>query len=223
VTRLLFLAAFFSLGLSAASLEAILAKMDEAATGFKGMRAKVKRSQFTAVIKEESVEIGRMVMRRPKPKQAEFLIEISEPDRKSISIQGKSAQIYYPKINTVQVYDIGKFNDLLTQALLLGFGASGKDLNAGYALKKLGEEPINGKKCTRLELVPKSEKVLEHIKKVELWIGDAEGYPLQQKIFQPSNDTMTISYSEIEIVSNLDANAVKLNLPKNVKKEHPQR
>lgn len=223
MTRLLLLAAFFSLGLSAASLEAILAKMDEAAVGFKGMRAKVKRSQFTAVIKEESVEIGRMVMRRPKPKQAEFLIEITDPDRKSISIQGKSAQIYYPKINTVQIYDIGKFNDLLTQALLLGFGASGKDLNAGYAVKKLGEEPINGKKCTRLELVPKSEKVLEHIKKVELWIGDAEGYPLQQKIFQPSNDSMTISYSEIEIVSNLDANAVKLNLPKNVKKEHPQR
>lgn len=223
MTRLLLLAVFFSLGLSAASLEAILAKMDEAAVGFKGMRAKVKRSQFTAVIKEESVEIGRMVMRRPKPKQAEFLIEITDPDRKSISIQGKSAQIYYPKINTVQIYDIGKFNDLLTQALLLGFGASGKDLNAGYAVKKLGEEPINGKKCTHLELVPKSEKVLEHIKKVELWIGDSEGYPLQQKILQPSNDSMTISYSEIEIVSNLDANAVKLNLPKNVKKEYPQR
>nr|MCU0247928.1 hypothetical protein [Bryobacter sp.] len=65
MTRLLLLAVFFSLGLSAASLEAILAKMDEAAVGFKGMRAKVKRSQFTAVIKEESVEIGRMVMRRP--------------------------------------------------------------------------------------------------------------------------------------------------------------
>lgn len=223
MTRLLVFTLILSSGLPAASLEAILARMDEAATGFKGMRAKVKRSQFTAVIKEESVETGRMVMRRPKPKQTEFLIEITDPDKKSISIQGKSAQIFYPRINTVQIYDIGKFNDLLTQALLLGFGASGKDLNAGYALKKLGEEPINGKKCTRLELIPKSAKVLEHIKKVELWIGDAEGYPLQQKIFQPSNDTMTISYSDIEIASALDANAVKLNLPKNVKKEYPQR
>jgi len=49
------------------------------------------------------------------------------------------------------------------------------------------------------------------------------GYPIQQKFYQPAGDYMVFTYSGIKINPDLADSALKLHLPKNVKREYPQK
>jgi outer membrane lipoprotein-sorting protein len=86
----------------------------------------------------------------------------------------------------------------------------------------LGPETLDGKPAERLELIPKSKAVLEHLKKFELWISDS-GYPIQQKFYLPGSDYMLMTYSYMKINPDLPDTALKLHVPKNVKREYPQK
>jgi outer membrane lipoprotein-sorting protein len=130
-------------------------------------------------------------------------------------------EIYFPKINTVQEYDLGKEKGLVDQFLLLGFGSSGKDLAKNYDVKATGEENIDGQATTRLELTPKSAKVKEYFSKVEVWIPAGAANAVRQKVYEKSGDTMTFAYSGLKLNSGLADNAVDLKLPADAKREFP--
>ncbi len=207
----------------AATLSQILQTMDESAAAFRSMSAKVRRVAHTAVINEDSVDAGTMYLKRPRPHDLRMLVDLTEPDPKSVAYQGRKVEIFFPKIQTVQEYDLGKSKDLVEQYLLLGFGSSGKELSAAYDIRALGEETVAGQKATRLELIPKSKQVLEHLNKVELWISDSGGYPVQQKLYMPGGDYTLITYTDIKVNPDLPDGALRLKLPKNVKREFPQK
>lgn len=212
-----------SFGASAASLENVLAKMDEAAAAFRGMQARLNKTSYTAVIKDKSVESGSIAMRRAGAKSVQVLIDFTEPDRKSIAFRDRKAQIFYPKINTVQEWDLGKFDALLGHSLLIGFGASGRDLARSYTMKLIGEETLGNLKAAKLELTPRTAALQEYVTRIEIWIADSDTYPLQTKLYQPSGDYMLVSYSEVKLNPNLSDEDLKLRLPKGVKKEYPQK
>lgn len=210
-------------GLEAQSLEALVSRMDAAAGTFKSMTADVKQTSFTAVLNESTVSSGSMALERTKPKDLKMLVEFTSPDVKSVYYENRKFQIYYPKIKTVQEFDLGKQSALVDQFLLIGFGTRGSDLKASYELKYLGEEAVNGEKAQRLELTPKSKEAQMHVKKLEMWVADSTGQPIQQKVFQPSRDYILITYSNMKVNPVLAADAVKLKTPKGVKKEYPQK
>jgi outer membrane lipoprotein-sorting protein len=221
-----FFSGFALLALSAASgqsLESVLASMDRAAAAFRSMSAEVKRLSHTAVINENTVDTGTMLLKRSKPREMRMLIDLREPDPKTVALAGKKLEIYYPKINTVQEYDVGKHRAMMDQFFLIGFGTSGKELAASYTIKLLGSESVAGQKAAHLELIPKSKEVLQHLKKLELWVAEATGYPVQQKFFLPANDYMLVTYTAMKVNPDLADSALKLKLPGGVKREYPQR
>lgn len=197
--------------------------MDTAARSFRNLTAKVSWITYTAIVKDKSVETGSIVVSRPKPRSVECLIEFTQPDPKKVLFQKRQARIYYPKLNTVQVYDFGKQGKLVDQFLVLGFGTSGKELTNSYNVRVVDEETIGGEKTTKLELTPKSKEAREQINKVELWIVQSGGYPLQQKVFQPSGDFREATYSDIRLNVALPADAFSLRLPAGVTTEYPGR
>ncbi|HSW50365.1 MAG TPA: outer-membrane lipoprotein carrier protein LolA, partial [Bryobacteraceae bacterium] len=161
-------------------------------------------------------------MKRAGPKDVRMKIEFGEPDTRTIVFEKATAQIYHPKIQTVQVYNLGKQRSLVDQFLLLGFGSSGTELSRNYTMKVTGEEQIAGSGATRLELVPKAASALEHLKLAELWIA-AGGYPVQQKFHMPSGDYTLITYGEVQINTGAPDAAFRMTLPKGVKTEYPQK
>jgi outer membrane lipoprotein-sorting protein len=86
-----------------------------------------------------------------------------------------------------------------------------------------GEEVLGGRKATRLELVPKSKQTQEQIQKVELWIPEGAGHPVQQKFLQPGGNYYLVVYSDITMNPGLPDSDFSLKLPAGVKVEHPQR
>ena len=206
----------------AEDLDAVLARIDSAGAAFHGMSANLRRLSHTAVINEDTVDSGSVLLKRPKPRDMRMLVDFTQPDPKTVAFQGRKVDIYYPKIQTVQEFDVGGNKDLLEQFFLLGFGTSRADLENNYNIRFLGPETLDGKQTERLELIPKSKAVLEHLKKFELWIADS-GYPVQQKFYLPGGDYKLMTYSDMKINPDLPDTALKLHVPKNVKREYPQK
>ena len=202
-------------------LDATLARMDQAAAEFKGLSADLRKVHHTAVINDDTVDEGTILIKRLKPRDTRMLFDVKQPDPKTYAFDGHQFEMYLPKAQTDQVYDVSKYKGLVDQFLLLGFGSSSKDLATAYTVSYGGPETINGEKATRIELVPKSQDLLAHLKRVDLWISDASGVAVQQKLFQPGNDYDVATYSNMKINPNIPDAALKLNLPKGVKHENP--
>ena len=106
-----------SFALSGAPLDEALARLDRAAAGFRGMTARIRKISYTALVKETSEESGRIVLYRPKPKDLRMLVEFEQPSPRAVAFQNNRIQLYYPKLNTVQEYDLGKQGGLVDQFL----------------------------------------------------------------------------------------------------------
>jgi outer membrane lipoprotein-sorting protein len=207
----------------ASDLDAVLSRIDKAGAAFRGMSAKVHRVSHTAVINEDNVDSGTIRVKRPKLRDLRMLIDVTDPDQRTVSFQGSKLEVYYPKMNTVQEFDVaGKNRELADQFFLIGFGTSRAELQASYTLKYVGPDTIDGQKTDRLELIPKSKDILQHLTKFELWIS-AAGYPIQQKFYLPGGDYQLATYADVQINPDLPDSALKLRLPKSVKREYPQR
>jgi outer membrane lipoprotein-sorting protein len=90
-------------------------------------------------------------------------------------------------------------------------------------MKYIGQETIAGQKSSRIELIPKSKEALVHLKRVELWISEDTGLPVRQKFHLPGGDYSEATYTNAKLAPNLPDSAVRLNLPKGVKRETPQK
>ncbi len=220
---LIFIAAAPLMPAWADTLEAVLARMDQEAASIRRITAKFTKLSFTAVLNDTSQESGTMWLKRLGPRNVEMRTEITQPEPRSVGLIGSTGEIYYPKINTVQIYDLGKNRALIDQFLLLGFGSHSSDLEKNYTLKVAGGETVVGRKTTRLDLFPKSREVLDQIKKVELWIPLDAGHPIQQRFLQPGGDYYLVTYSDIKLNPNLPDSDFLLKLPADAKKEYPQR
>jgi outer membrane lipoprotein-sorting protein len=215
------LAAVYSLPAPGQTAAAVLGRLDSTSSGFKSATANIERITHTAIINESLTETGSLRMLRNKG-AVQLYLEFTKPDAKTYAFRDRKAEVYFPKIQTVQEYDVGKQKGLVEQFILLGFGTSGKELAKNYEVKFIAEEPVGAHKASRLELTPKAAKTREYFTKVELWIN-GEGRTVRQRFYQPSGDTTTVTYSNLVWNPALTPDSLSLKLPPGVKREYPQR
>ena len=206
----------------AESLADILARMDRAATEFKSVAAKMTRLSYTAVIDESSEAVGLMRLRRVK-NGTSGIVEFGEPQPRIFHFNGRALNIYYPKANTVEIYDAQKYTRTMDQVLLLGFGTSGAELNKNYQIKTAGVETIGAVRATRIELAPKSAELKNLFTQIELWIPEGESNPVQEKVTEPSRNYQLVVYSDLKVNAPLPDSVFELKLPAGVKKLYPQK
>ncbi len=197
--------------------------MDHAAAAFRGMTASVRHVTHTAVINDDSTEMGTVKMRKVRAGEVEGLIDFTSPDRKIYSFKGRKAQIYTPASKTVQVYDLGKHGEQLDQFLMIGFGTAKAELQRDYDISVLSQDTVEGQATTHLQLIPRSKEALNYVKRMDLWISDATGYPIQEKLLQPSGDSLLVVYDEVKINPPLSEADMRLDLPKDVNFLYPQK
>ena len=203
----------------------LVLRLDNASSRFQSMTATVTYLTHTDVIDENSTETGAVVMKKVAPGEVQGLINFTAPNQRSVTFEKRSVQIYFPKINTLQVYDLAKHGEQLDKFLMIGFGTSGTELAKDYTMTVLSSEAAKetpGIQALHLELIPKSPEARQYVKKVELWIPDhGDPYPLREKITEPSGDSRTMTYNDLKINPPLQPEALKLKLPAGVKTEHP--
>jgi outer membrane lipoprotein-sorting protein len=198
-------------------LSDIFAKIDKAAASFKAVSANVTQTVHTAVINDDNVAHGKIKLKRVKPGDTRVLLEFTDPVPKIIELQDDKARYYLPKEKVVQVYDLRSRRNVVEQGLLLGFGSTSTDIKGSYDVSLVGAETLNGQATSHLKLIPKSKEVLQNIKQADLWISDATGTPVQQRLFTSGKGDYTqLTYSDIKLNPSLSDKDLRLSLPKGV-------
>ncbi len=91
-----------------------------------------------------------------------------------------------------------------------------------YTVRLIGEEPVNGQPATHIELIPKSKDMAQTFPRIELWISDATGIALQQKVFEKGGkDYQLTTYSNMKLRSDISDSQVKLDVPKGATYTNP--
>jgi outer membrane lipoprotein-sorting protein len=200
----------------------ILARMDRAAQDFRALSATMKRMQYTAVISESNEMDGVVRLKRIK-KGTVGIVDFQHPEQRTVYVNGHDIQIYYPKANTVEIYDTSKYTTNMDQILLLGFGTSAAELRKSYDIKDGGVQKVNGADTTRFELTPRSDEMKKLITKIELWIPEGQSNPVRAKFSEPSKNYELVDYSDIKVNPALPDSAFAFKVPGNAKKIHPQK
>jgi len=199
------------------TLPQVLARMDRAAQAFQGMTADTKKITYTAVIQDKSEESGIVRMRRTHGHEVQALWETTQPVQKTWEFHGRTARLFLPKANQVEIFDFSKNGDQMDQFVLLGFGTTEAELKKSYRIRLIGQE----NSTTHLELIPKAKEALQLVTKIELWISNDNSYPVQEKLQQPSGDYIFITYSNLKLSPIPSEKEVELNLPPGVQKIYP--
>ena len=218
-------AAFATAGFADDSLKETVSRMNRAANEFKSMTAHVTYVTHTEVLNEDNTEAGNMIMKKVQPGQVQVRIDFTAPDVKTVIVDMRRFRVYYPKIKTLQVYDLAKHGEQFDQFVMIGFGTSGTELAKDYDMKVLGTEPLKsqeGMPAIRLELTPKRSETRQYVKTMVLWIPEqGDPYPLQERITEPSGDYRLATFSGLKINPPLAPDAMQLKLPPGVKTEYP--
>ncbi len=159
----------------------------------KTVTAGIKRDVHTAIINDDEIDSGTFRLKREKS-DTRMMIDFTGKDAKTVSLDDSTVSVYYPKINTIQEFDIGAKKQVVEQFLLLGFGATSVELKQSYDINWIGVETVDKQQTSHLKLIPKSAEVGRQMLSAELWISENNGLPLQQKIVFTSGDYWLVDY-----------------------------
>jgi outer membrane lipoprotein-sorting protein len=194
----------------------ILRQMNDSAKRLKTVSANIEYIKVTVVVDDKSTEYG--VLYFQKGKSTEILLNFQKPDPKVILFKKNKAEIYLPKSNQIQEYDLEKQSGLVEQFLLLGFGKETGDLQKAYTIKFIGEEELSGDTAAELELTPRMDNVAAQLTKVQLWISEDSWLPIQQKFFEADGDYLMTRYSEVKVNRELPASTFQIPAPSGAKR-----
>jgi outer membrane lipoprotein-sorting protein len=197
-------------------LTEILAHMNEASKRLKTVSANLEYTKFTALVDDKSTESGQLFYR--KGKTPEIRIDFQKPEPKVLLFTKNRGEIYYPKINQIQEYDVAQNSGLVQQFLLLGFGTDTAELKKSYSIKYLQEEDLEGDTTAVLELVPRKPNPATQIAKIQIWISEESWLPTQQKFFQNSGDYLIAHYANVRVNRDLPNSKFDLNAPRDAKR-----
>jgi outer membrane lipoprotein-sorting protein len=118
-----------------------------------------------------------------------------------------TGKIYMFSGGVFKVSDTGKENDAKTYTnvskyqgyLMLGFGASGKELQEKWDIKYLGAEKIDGVTTDKLELVARDPAFRKNIPKVTIWLDTARAVSVKQSYDEGEGQTYVCHYTNIKV------------------------
>ncbi|MDR3772567.1 MAG: hypothetical protein P4L26_04410 [Terracidiphilus sp.] len=205
---LAFLPARAALAAPQDELKSVLDRLNAAAQSFHSTSADVEFDDITTdPIYDKDVFKGVVYYDR---KGAAFRMGVHfnqhnrKPSTKAYTFVGGVLKLHETgsdQITTVE--KAGKFESYV----LLGFGASGADLEAKWEIKLIGWETIAGEKTAELELVAKDPEVRKNLPKVTVWINPDRAVSLKQVFTLSATSSKTCLYSNFNLNGPLPAGA----------------
>jgi outer membrane lipoprotein-sorting protein len=197
-------------------LSQIFSHMNQSAKHLKTLSADLAYTKVTVLVNDFSTESGKMYFRNLK--SPDILIDFQTPAPKVILFRKNKAEIYQPRINQIQEYDLSKHASLVQQFLLLGFGTSSKEMQEVYEVKYLKEDQLGNDTTAVLELTPRKASLAAQLSKIQLWISEESWLPVQQKFFEAGGDYSIARYSSVKVNRNLPSSTFRIREAKGAKR-----
>lgn len=189
-------------------LKSVLMELNAAAARFHSTSATFEfDTEQTDPIPDRDVQTGTVYYSR-KGAAFEMGVHIDKdngkPVPKVIVVSGGVFKMFEKLTNQVTTSKrVSKYENYL----VLGFGASGNDLEQKWNLRYLGSEVLNGVKVSKLELIAKEPEVLKLFPKVTIWLDTERGVSLKQYFDEGQGQSRTCTYSNIKVNQALPGDA----------------
>ncbi len=189
---LAFVFALIPRNVGAQDLKSVLTKLDVAAANFHSTSANFEIDSIqTDPVPDKDVQKGTVYYAR-HGSDFQMAAHIDEENGKPVpKIYTFSKGVFrlYEKLpDQVTTYK----NDKIGGYLLLGFGASGKELSDKWDITYGGQETLNGVKTEKLELIPKDPAVRKNLPKVTVWM-DTEHAVSRKQVFDEGQGQSRVS------------------------------
>jgi outer membrane lipoprotein-sorting protein len=188
--------------------EKVLRRLDEAAKNFRSTSADFEFDSIqTDPIPDKDVQKGTVYYER-KAGSFQMAAHIRELNGKiSSKVYTYASGVFklYEKL-TNQVTRFSKVSQY-ENYLMLGFGASGKDLEQKWEIKYLGPEMLDGVRTEKLELVARDATVRKNIPKVTIWVDTERAVSLKQVFDEGPGQYRVCFYFNIKTNQPLPAEA----------------
>lgn len=193
--------------LAAQDLKTVLAKLDTAAASFHTVAADFEFDSYvTDPVPDKTVQKGAVYYsRRGSDFQmgAHINEENGKPVPKVYTFAKNVFRLYEKLPNQVTTYK----NDKVGGYLLLGFGASGKELSDKWNVTYAGQEKLDNVITEKLELVAKDPSVREKLPKVTVWMDTTRGVSLKQVFDQGEGQSRVCVYFNFKFNQPLPSDA----------------
>lgn len=202
-------AAFGASAIRAEDVNSVLRKLDAAAANFHSTAADFKfESVTTDPIPETETQTGTVYYER-KGSSFQMAAHIKQVDGKPVP------KTYMFSGGEFKLWEGGALDQVTTFAkankfesyLMLGFGATGKDLESKWDVKYDGDETVDGVKTAKLELVAKDPGVRRNLPKVIVWMDLSRAISLKQYFDEGQGQSRTATYSNIRMNQKLPGDA----------------
>jgi outer membrane lipoprotein-sorting protein len=201
--------------LAAEDRESILRRLDAASARFQTTAADFEFDTVqTDPIPDKDTQKGRVYFER---KGVNFQMAVhqteynSRPVAKIYGRFGGTFKMFDPKLNEVTT---SKKFDKYESFLMLGFGASGRELAEKWEIRYLGSEVLDRVRTEKLELVAKDPDVRKLFPVIVAWIDLERGVSLKLHLDEGSGTYRDCFYFNIKVNQLLPADAFVLKTDK---------
>ncbi len=195
----------------------VLRQMDAASTKFESAQADFSWDVLQSVVQEHDIQTGTIYFERhgagsaASTSMAAYVKQQNGQNApKTVTYTDGELHLYQPAINQLTILKAGANQAQYESFLTLGFGGSGKDLEANWQVSCNGMEKIGNTNTARLQLKPKQQSVANTFSQVTIWVDPAQGVSLKQVFDEPSGDSRTATYSNIKVNTRLDPDVFKI-------------
>ncbi len=195
-------------------LPSVLSHMEQAAKSLSTLQAGISQLKRDTTLDYTENSVGTLLYKKGAPGQERVLLQYTKPNQ-TISVIGDKVVVFQPQINqafeTTRNAAAGKNKSL--GFLGLGYGQAAAQLREKYVVTPVGDEVINGKKTTLIDLRPRVPE--NGIVRVQVWVDNATWLPVQYLLKEKGAET-TVSLSAMKPNVSLDDSRFEIKLPGNV-------
>jgi outer membrane lipoprotein-sorting protein len=197
----------------------ILDRMAQALQGMGTMKATLaQRKTYGQLGISDPVEQGYIYIKRQRNRDLSVRIEIQQPSKRVITVKNGRFTFFQPSIN--QAIE-GEVSQKVGQSSATGFlsylfgglGNATKD----YKISVLGEEVVNGRRATHLELVPWTMRKGLY-RQIDIWVDNQLWLPTQQEFVEANDDVTRLRLQEVQLNIRLSDKLFEQDLPGHVQR-----
>ena len=194
-------------------LNHVLTELDSAAAKFHSAKADFQWDQFERVVSSTDTQAG-VIYFEGSGTATRVAIDIEtadgQPSKKTVVYSDGVLKFFQPQIDQMTVFHAGEKQGQYESYLTLGFGGSGSDLKKSWDITYQGTETIDGVQTAKLDLVSKEASVRANFSHVTIWVDPTRAVSLKQILYEPSGDTRTAYYKNIEYNKKISPSVFKI-------------
>jgi outer membrane lipoprotein-sorting protein len=199
--------------LVAEDLSRVLRELTAAALKFRTATADFEwRTDQTEPVPDTETQAGTIYFSRTNSafQMAARIRIVNQKDVQKVLTYSNSsgtATLYEKRIDSFRVFKAGDRQSQLESVLLLGFGASGQEIESKWNVSYVRTEILTGIRCDVLELVPKDLEMRRSLAKVTIWVDASRAVTLKQVFDQGQGNQRTCVYSDLKVNTHLPRDA----------------